>query len=123
MTLICSQLQHSDICTVQWYAYRDVRSLYIGDLPEGCFVCLWQKNEGESRGEGVRMSQSIHRAVLLENEGTSGMLFDVTLPSGEKHARGVDDGNVTPEQLRRERSGELPTGNLAVYPQMAGRSL
>jgi hypothetical protein len=58
----------------------------------------------------------------LENEGTTGMLFNVTLPNGEKHVRGVDDGNATPEQLGRERSGELPTGNIAVYPQMAGRS-
>ena len=35
----------------------------------------------------------------------------------------VDDGLVTPEQLRQERQGELPSGNFQTYPQMAGQSL
>ena len=32
----------------------------------------------------------------------------------------VDDGLVTPEQLRQERQGELPSGSIQTYPQMAG---
>ena len=59
--------------------------------------------------------------VLLENEGTDGILYNVVLPSGETYARGTGgDANVSALQVQREQCGQLPTGNMASYPQLAG---
>ena len=53
--------------------------------------------------------------ILLENEGSSGMLYDVELPNGEKHSRGVaDNAQVSKEQLRKEVCGQNPTGHAFV---------
>ena len=49
--------------------------------------------------------------ILLENEGSAGMLYFVTLPNGAVHSRGVDDGQVSQEQLQLEVCGQVPTGH------------
>ncbi len=59
--------------------------------------------------------------ILLENEGTDGILYNITLPTGESYARGTGNNpNVSATQLQREVCGQLPTGNMASYPQLAG---
>ena len=51
--------------------------------------------------------------ILLETQGTSGMLFDITLPNGQTHSRGDADGLVSQQQLQMEVCGQLPTGHIA----------
>lgn len=64
--------------------------------------------------------------VLLENEGTSGVLFEIKLPNSDTYHRGVAKGdgtsnpNVPLSQLYQEVSGHLPTGHIFAYPQLAG---
>ena len=59
--------------------------------------------------------------ILLENEGTSGFLFNVILPDGTKYARGSGAvPSVPASQVQQERSGQLPTGLIVSYPQLAG---
>ena len=53
--------------------------------------------------------------ILLENEGSSGMLYDVVLPNGDVHSRGVaDNDQISQEQLQQEVSGQIPTGHYSV---------
>lgn len=61
--------------------------------------------------------------VLLENEGTAGLLFSITLPNGQSYSRGAGDNPTVPAaQLYQETCGLLPSGYFSVYPQLAGRS-
>lgn len=49
--------------------------------------------------------------VLLENEGTAGFLFNVTLDNGDTYARGAGNNPAISEaQLQQETCGQLPTG-------------
>jgi len=57
--------------------------------------------------------------ILLENEGTSGMLYNVVL-NGKKRTRGAKDDMVDQAQLQKELCGQVPTGSFFSYPQMAG---
>ena len=52
--------------------------------------------------------------ILLEAEGTTGVLYAVTLPNGQLHSRGVADGLVSQDQLQMEVCGQLPTGHVDV---------
>lgn len=61
--------------------------------------------------------------VLLENEGTAGLLFSITLPNGQNYSRGAGDNPTVPAaQLYQETCGLLPSGYFSVYPQLAGKS-
>ena len=51
--------------------------------------------------------------ILLENQGTSGMLYRITLPNGQTRSRGVANAAVSQQQLQMEICGQLPTGNIA----------
>ena len=52
--------------------------------------------------------------ILLENEGSSGMLYEVTLPDGNVHSRGVSDSEVSQAQLQMEVCGQAPSGHIDV---------
>ena len=61
--------------------------------------------------------------VLLENEGTAGLLFSITLPNGQSYSRGAGGNPSVPAaQLYQETCGLLPSGYFSVYPQLAGTS-
>ena len=53
--------------------------------------------------------------ILLENEGTDGFLFH----QSDGHDRGVK-GSASTAQVDKELCGQIPTGNMASYPQYAG---
>ncbi len=56
--------------------------------------------------------------ILLENEGTDGFLMQEETTG---HVRGTKNGKeVSAATLERELCGDIPTGNLASYPQLAG---
>ena len=55
--------------------------------------------------------------ILLENEGSDGFLFNETSTG---HTRGVKDGKAPDATVDKELCGEIPTGNLVSYPQIAG---
>ena len=59
--------------------------------------------------------------ILLENEGSAGVLYDIKLPSGARYSRGTGNNSQVPlSQLQAELSGHLPTGHTFAYPQLAG---
>ena len=59
--------------------------------------------------------------VLLENEGSSGVLYQIKLPNGADYSRGTGNQSEVPfSQLQAELSGHLPTGHTFAYPQLAG---
>ena len=58
--------------------------------------------------------------ILFETEGSSGFLFRETLPNHEDHDRGVQDASVSSAGLKQELCGQLPTGHVNSYPQLAG---
>lgn len=58
--------------------------------------------------------------ILFETEGSAGFLFRESLPNHEDHDRGVQDASVLSAQLKRELCGQLPTGHVNSYPQLAG---
>ncbi|KAI4185237.1 MAG: hypothetical protein L6R41_004241 [Letrouitia leprolyta] len=55
--------------------------------------------------------------ILFENEGSDGFLFHEEVTG---HDRGQSDSKVTPEILDQELCGQIPTGIMNSYPQMAG---
>lgn len=59
--------------------------------------------------------------VLLGGEETAGMLYNVILPNGDLHTRGKEDNAaVSQQQVMQEVCGQVPTGNIFSYPQLAG---
>lgn len=58
--------------------------------------------------------------LLFETEGSAGFLFTERLPDGEDHDRGVRDASVSSAKLKQECCGQLPTGHINSYPQLAG---
>ena len=55
--------------------------------------------------------------IFLENEGSDGFLF---IEASTGHSRGTNDGKVSPATVDKELCGQIPTGNMASYPQLAG---
>ena len=55
--------------------------------------------------------------ILLENEGTSGFLFT---ENSTGHVRGVGNSKTSASTTDKELCGQLPHGNLASYPLLAG---
>lgn len=55
--------------------------------------------------------------ILLENEGSDGILFT---EESTGRIRGGNDGKVSKSVVDQELCGQLPTGNMASYPQVAG---
>ena len=59
--------------------------------------------------------------ILLETEGSAGFLFTEPIDNGKKtHDRGVNDGNVSKDQVTEERCGSIATGHIDAYPKLAG---
>lgn len=58
--------------------------------------------------------------VLLENEGSAGFLYNIVLPDGTTYARGSGGSGIPNSQVQQEVSGQLPTGAIQSYPQLAG---
>lgn len=50
---------------------------------------------------------------------TDGMVFATWLPGGQTHTRGDPDGRVSLEQYRQEICGQIPTGYIGSWPQLA----
>lgn len=48
------------------------------------------------------------------------MLSRVSLPGGDFRFRGIKNDKVTPKVLKKELCGEIPHGNIASYPLLAG---
>ena len=55
--------------------------------------------------------------ILLENEGSDGFLFQETSTG---HIRGTPDGKASAATVDKELCGQIPTGNMVSYPQLAG---
>ena len=55
--------------------------------------------------------------ILLENEGSEGILFT---EESTGHVRGTEDGKSNAANLDKELCGQIPTGNMVSYPQLAG---
>lgn len=55
--------------------------------------------------------------ILLENEGSDGFLF---IEESTGHVRGTSDGKGNTANIDKELCGQMPTGNMASYPQLAG---
>lgn len=60
--------------------------------------------------------------ILFETEGSAGFLFTESVPDSEDHMhdRGVQDASVSSAKLKQELCGQLPTGHINSYPQLAG---
>lgn len=55
--------------------------------------------------------------ILFENEGSDGFLFT---EESTGHVRGTKDGKASATKVDQELCGNIPTGNMASYPQYAG---
>ncbi|KAL8782532.1 MAG: hypothetical protein Q9213_005297 [Squamulea squamosa] len=55
--------------------------------------------------------------ILFENEGTDGFLFH---EEATGHNRGQNDGKASEDVVNQERCGQIPTGKMDSYPQLAG---
>ncbi len=55
--------------------------------------------------------------ILLENEGSDGFLF---VEESTGHVRETSDGKGNTANIDKELWGQMLTGNMAFYPQLAG---
>ncbi|KAL2052319.1 hypothetical protein ABVK25_007478 [Lepraria finkii] len=55
--------------------------------------------------------------ILFENEGSDGFLFNET---ATVHARSAEDSRADAANVDKELCGQIPTGNMASYPQYVG---
>lgn len=92
-----------------WYSYSYAQMLQAIDMEV-------RRQVGPFLQAGVQPD-----IILLENEGTSGFLFNVVLPDGAVYARGSGGLSQVPtSQVQQEICGHLPTGLINSYPQLAG---
>ena len=93
------------------------------DIPKGMESYSYAEMIKEVQKEAKRQLQPFLDAkilpdvILLENEGSDGFLFHE--PS-TGHDRGVKGSKAPTAQIDKELCGQLPTGNMASYPQYAG---
>ena len=93
------------------------------DIPEGMESYSYEQMVGAVQDETKRQIQPFLDAkvvtdiILFENEGSDGFLFNETATG---HARGAKDGKADAATVDKELCGQIPTGNMASYPQYAG---
>lgn len=93
------------------------------NIPEGMEKYTYAQMIQEVQKETKRQLQPFLDAnivpdiILFENEGSDGFLFH---EEATGHDRGQSDGKISPEILDQELCGQIPTGKMDSYPQMAG---
>ncbi|KAL8855145.1 MAG: hypothetical protein Q9221_000051 [Calogaya cf. arnoldii] len=93
------------------------------NIPKGMENSTYEQMVQEVQKESRRQLQPFLDAkivpdiILLENEGTDGFLFH---EEATGHNRGQDDGKVSENVVNRERCGQIPSGKMDSYPQLAG---
>ena len=93
------------------------------NIPSGMESYTYAQMVAEVQKEARRQLQPFLAAkilpdvILLENEGSDGFLFH---DNSTGHDRGVKSSKISAEQINKELCGQIPTGNMASYPQYAG---
>ncbi|KAL8669708.1 MAG: hypothetical protein Q9168_005707 [Polycauliona sp. 1 TL-2023] len=93
------------------------------NIPKGMEKYTYEQMVQEVQRETKRQLQPFLEAnivpdiILLENEGTDGFLFT---EEATGHNRGQNDGKVSEDVVNQERCGQIPTGKMDSYPQIAG---
>lgn len=93
------------------------------NIPKGMEKYTYEQMVEEVQKETKRQLQPFLEAhivpdiILLENEGTDGFLFH---EEATGHNRGQNDGKVSEDVVNQERCGQIPTGKMDSYPQLAG---
>lgn len=75
------------------------------------------KKETKRRLEPFINGGVLPDVILLENEGTDGFPM---IEESTGHTRGVSDGKASTEKVNQELCGQIPTGTMNSYPQLAG---
>ena len=74
-------------------------------------------NEAKRQLQPFLDAKIVPDVILLENEGSDGFLF---IEETTNHVRGLKDGKVSDDVVDKELCAQIPTGNMASYPQYAG---
>ncbi|KAL8949072.1 MAG: hypothetical protein Q9222_004797 [Ikaeria aurantiellina] len=93
------------------------------NIPNGTEKYSYQEMIAEVQKETRRQLQPfldegiVPDLILFENEGSDGILFH---EEATGHNRGTNDGKVSTDVVNQERCGQIPTGKMDSYPQLAG---